>query len=239
MANDLNQLVTVALQRCGQRQTDTAILMPQIVLEVPNVQVSLEDEMDEPLPWFLKTIADQGAWLQTTQGVNTIALPATFLKEVESADLYVVDTDPSTGFQSKRPLEKLDYDDIQVQLARAFPRYSQTLPYTGRPRWYCLDSGNILLFPTPDQEYQLEWSYYSRDVVLTNVVPATLTNKWTLNAWNLMLAKLSMLVASAYLRDTEMANDHGEIYKMEHQVFRGRCIERDLANHSMHMGQGK
>lgn len=239
MANDLNQLVTVALQRCGQRQTDTAILTPQILLEVPNAQVSLEDEMDEPLPWFLKTIADQTSWLLTTQGVNAIPLPATFLKEVESADLYVVTTDPSTGFQSKVPLTKLDYDDIQVELVRHYPQYSQVLPYSGQPRWYCLDSGNILLFPTPDQAYQLEWSYYSRDVVLTNTVPATLTNKWTVNAWNLLLAKVSYLVAAGYVRDDDMAKAHLDNYGMEHKIFRGRCIERDLANHSMHMGQGK
>lgn len=71
-------------------------------------------------------------------------------------------------------------------------------PTTGQPKYYAdYNSENFLVAPTPDQEYDLELSYYAK---LSPLSDANQTNWLTLNAPQLLLAA-TLVEAALWCKD--------------------------------------
>jgi hypothetical protein len=94
-------------------------------------------------------------------------------------------------FYNGKPLTKHEYDALTVAYRDA----------VGAPEAYALVDGYFLLFPAPDDLYQINMKYYQEDAV-----PSSLTdtgeNKWLKNAAQWLLATTGVAVAR-FIKDAD------------------------------------
>lgn len=133
-----------------------------------------EFERARTLPWFL---VEEDQTLSVTSGTQTVALPDGFLMEVEDDGLHYTSTDAGLVYLTKRPFDeaKLYYRDTDA----------------GEPLSYSLRKASLYVFPEPDTNYTLTWSYFKAADVLTSDVE----NAWLENVPELLIAKAGLILA--------------------------------------------
>lgn len=178
------QICNLVLARIGRRETD-AYAVAQAKLELTLVQERLEGGAF--LPWFLLTSEQT---LTTVASTREVALPDNFLREWDDYPLQFYDSTASPAYM---PLTKDDFDVHLAEFGEADD---------GEPQAYALSGVVFDLFPTPDYAYPLKWRYFARDAVLSDSV---LTNNWTANAADLLVAELGVVMAG-YARRDDLVN---------------------------------
>lgn len=175
-----DEIITLVLNRCGNRSNDTAITSAA-ALELVEVQKKLEGESE--LPWFLET-----EWTRATLDAYRIALPEDFLLEMEDAHLYLTQVD-GTDYE----LVKDDFDALKGKYKASDP---------SQPKTYALVGDYFYFFPTPDVTYPLSMIYYAKEPELSDTV---LTNRWTTYASDWLVGELGVTIAGEYTKDGEQA----------------------------------
>lgn len=186
MALNSLQLVNLVLGRSGRRESDT-YLQGQLLLELVLVQSRLEG--GATLPWFLLTDEEE---ISTVLNTRSTALPDDYLRSWEYSRPARYVSDSSEDRYSE--LASGDYDELQA----AYP-----LPASGPPEAYTISGSSFDWFPLPDDVYPVRWRYYAAQTALNGT--DSLTNAWTQNAGDVLLAELGIVCAEQYLRNAQLA----------------------------------
>jgi len=170
------------LSRLGKREGNP-YLVTQARSELTLIE-QFELNRGALLPWFLLTSTNP----TFTAAVPTYTLPATFLREWDEAPLSI---DNGAGANPRYSvLEKGDFDLLASKYGFA----------AGKPRGYSLMGDVLQFFGVPDVNYTgLFWHYASP----TPLSDATQDNAWTLNASDLLIAKLGVVMAR-YAKASDM-----------------------------------
>jgi hypothetical protein len=187
----LDQAIVEVQQICGWRsdkatQIQNAITYAQVEREKPN----------RTYPWFLRKTNDSA--IVTVNGTQQYPIPADYIEDTEELDgnlyIYLLSSTPippkPPGYTQSRTvfLKKQNFQPAQV-------RYYGEWPYTisnppgaildtgsfisaGVPRDYYLGDTFVLLYPVPDNIYNISWRYWAQDAP----VALGAENKWLKNA---------------------------------------------------------
>jgi hypothetical protein len=178
----------VALIKARLVRTADTTLDASVVTEMQYVQKN-KLEIGFVFPWFLLT---DWVSLATVANVETVALPADFLMEHEESDIEILNPDDGTYL----PLDK----DESGTLARYFTDdETGFFPALGQPTAYALDGTKLVLRPVPNAVYTIRLKHYAKAAVLTS----NIENAWLANAEDVIIGETGMIIAGAYLRDTE------------------------------------
>ena len=175
------QIISLVLARLGRQEANT-YLIAQAELELTLIQETLE--AGAFLPWFL--LSDETT-LNFTANNRSVSLSSGFLREFEDFPVYLYDAaddDPYTK------LEKDEFDYLEARYGDAG---------TGTPHSYSLQGDQLQLFLTPDANGTLRYKCFEREAELTDSV---LTNAWTVNAPDLLVAEIGTVMAG-YMKDAE------------------------------------
>lgn len=173
-----------AVVRIQQRLAFRSDRTSEIVNALIDAQQVLESELI--LPWFLQS---EVSMISTVSGEERVPLPGDFIQEWEDDPLWYFNgsaTDPQDAWV---PLAKEDLEYLR-----------ETLPGSGSPLAYQLDTSYFRIFPTPDDTYTLKMIYYKQDDTLeTNI-----ENKWLFHIPQLLIGIAGKEIATG-LRDNEAA----------------------------------
>ncbi len=134
------------------------------------------------LPWFL---LQEDETLALTADTPSYNLPSGFIREDVDYNPVLVISEEGTEL----PIDPLPYDE-------AFRLYEQAAE--GAPEVYSIRKDQVWLFPTPDEAFTLQWSYFKADTLLQSNVE----NQWLIHAPYVLIADAGLRVATD-LRDQE------------------------------------
>lgn len=154
-------------------------LTNEIISALQEAQRDLEGATS--LPWFLTAESQAFA---ITSGSQTVALPTSFLRVVEDEQPYYRTTAGDSIFLEKKPFDE------------AYTYYTSVA--AGGPLAYTLRSASITVWPVPDANYSLFWSYYSRGTLLDTDV----TNSWLTYCPELLIGLAGLLIAADLENET-------------------------------------
>lgn len=180
-------------------------------------------ELGRSLPWFLK-LEDQS--FAVTSGSADIALPTSFLREVEGETFHYTDANTS----DRVFLEKF----TDLNLLKSSLDTSDTDP--GKPLAYYLRKTTVAIYPERDTSYTLTWSYYkAADILSTDV-----ENAWLQYAPDALIGRAGMLIAEDIgLSDPGMQarfNKFKSLYETGWSALFSEDVLREEANYPRHMG---
>jgi hypothetical protein len=170
-----SKAIDLIKMRLGNR-TDTGI-DARIDAEMDMAQYQLERSGDFT-PWFLLS---ETARYTTTPGESRVPIPTDMLQEYEEGAL----------FYDGRPLKKYDYDALSVAYRNV----------TGAPEAYALVDDYFLIFPAPDDYYEISMKYYQEDTAPSDLLSSG-ENKWLRNAAHWLIAATGSAVAR-FIKDAE------------------------------------
>lgn len=161
------------------------------------------------LPWFLLT---EEAYQQVTYNEERVMLPDDFLRETETDNLQIEDTD--TG-------EIVDINKTQYDDARR--RYGEDL---GMPKVYVLSGNYYRLRPIPDKStYRLWMTYFAK----AETVTAGVETAWLKYMPDLLMAEAGIILAAGLRNDQAVALFTG-IRKTEMNRLIVENVAREMAN---------
>lgn len=188
------------LKQMGQRQNDS-IAREDTIAELSNAQDRLERGVIQP--WFLLQLYTHAAFV-TVQDLNTVALPATFLREVDDEG----GGDVGSLWYYHEDKWKLVYKE---EYSIAQRKYGSMVP--GKPQRYCLIGNDIMLFPAADGVYPLRLlaAYQQTSIFGTyGDVATNIENTWLKYAADLLMGEAGRILAGGYYRDVD-AKAHFEL----------------------------
>ena len=166
----------------GYRVGDRDDMAGRIDAELPFVQQYIL-EAKEWLPWFLLT---ENSLMVTGTGSRAVAVPDDFLLEAEEGNLYL-----TRNGEIIRRLVKMDFDT-------ALAKY----PGSGEPVAYSTFGDAIQLFPIPEENLGLYFTYYGKGGDITLDTPVS---KWYLHAGDLVTAETGRILAEKHIKDAAAA----------------------------------
>lgn len=169
-------VVDLIKMRLGNR-TDTDI-DTRIDAELDMAQYELE-QFGIFTPWFLLS---ETATYTTAASEPRVPIPTDMLQEYEEGAL----------FYAGLPLTKHDQDYLAGRFEGADP---------GVPQAYALVGDYFVLYPTPDDAYELSMKYYQKDTVPSAVATGS-ENQWLKYAADWLLAKTGAAIAR-FIKDAE------------------------------------
>lgn len=171
-----NRAVAIIQEQLGF----STALSSNIVAALQDCQAELETRRF--LPKFL-VVYEQD--LVTVADQETVNLPTGFLRENEDdGPLYYIDEDGGR--------HELDKQDMTF-LRQAF-RGELEVPSEGAPQAYALGSTALHIFPKPDDVYNLKFSFYKADDVLSE---GASENKWLIHAPDVLVGMAGLRIAMA------------------------------------------
>jgi hypothetical protein len=195
-----------------------------------------QDEREQPgktLPWYLLS-EDQP--LAVSSGVQAVSLPTGFIKEVEERDgnlRYQPNATSRTLFLTKTSYEnaeKFFFGDWRVEDLSATASVATVV--IGAPRAYVLRSNTIRVYPKPDADYTLTWSYWSHD---TDITSGSSTNQWlTYNPW--VIVGEAGLKMAADLQNQAATQKFATILQRAEMNLMASVVERELSGRRLAMG---
>jgi hypothetical protein len=187
----LDQAIAEVQQICGWR-SDKAT---QIQLAVQYAQTERE-KPNRTYPWFLRKTNDTA--IVTVKNQAQYSIPSDYIEDTEEVDgnLYIyllsgssTPANPPGDTQSRTVfLKKQTFQHGQLRYYGEWPYAFSNPPGSvldiagfvgpGVPRDYYLGDTFVLLYPVPDDVYNISWRYWAQDVA-----PALgQENKWLKNA---------------------------------------------------------
>lgn len=175
---------------------------------VTNIQSALQDEQDElengaTLPWFL--LAEDVSFpitptVPATSTPKEFALPAGFISEsdIQEGNLRFQQTTPGPQVF----IEKMDYREAEQFFfsqrkvwwdgQEVIVQSSAAPPMPGMPKIYVLRKDTIRIYPGPDRNYNLLWTFYKADERLDGT---NITNRWSANVPWLLIGRAGVKMA--------------------------------------------
>jgi len=166
---DRSAAVTIIQQGLGFRSDMTN----QSIAALKEAQ--REFEVGSTLPWFL---IESDATLLTVAATHAIAFPTGFLRLVEDEGPYYDSVDDGLKYLTIRP-----YDE-------ALRYYENT--DAGPPRALAVRATQFAVFPLPDAEYTITYSYFKA----AEVLDTDIENAWLANVPDLLINRAGMLLAA-------------------------------------------
>lgn len=201
---NVQKSIDIVMGRLGNRTAPP--LRAKILNEMDFCQQN-DLEGGATLPWFIIT---ENAITNTKVGERRIALPPDFIREAEEKDPVKV----VAGGEDVR-LVKMGYD----QALEEFGDES-----VGPPQAYALRGNYFLLFPIPDDIYQLKIpGYYARQD--PPIDSEASENAWFRWASDLLVAKSGLVVASMYLKDPDLV----QVFTVLLQQAQDRLFKMEVA----------
>lgn len=144
-------------------------------------------------PWFL---INENASLAVTSGNQTVTLPTNpgFLGFVEDETPYYTNLG-EVIFLTKKP-----FDEAKTFYGAAA---------AGKPEAFTLRSVNLTVWPVPNANYTLTWSFYERGALLSSDI----TNDWLTFCPELLIGCAGLLVA-VDLNNEAATKKFGAMYQM-------------------------
>lgn len=173
-----SKIINIIKTRLGNR-TDPGI-DDLIANELELAQFQLENDPDFT-PWFLLT---ENATYQMEPAEQRVPIPTDMIQEYEEGALFYGNT----------PLKKRDYD-LLVEFFK---------DSTGLPQAYSLVNDYFVVFPIPDQNYEIRMTYYAKDSRITSLGDND-ENQWLIYAPDWVVALAGAPVAR-YIKDAEAAS---------------------------------
>lgn len=169
----------------GKRLGNRTDLDASILLEMVMVQEQILEGNGALLPWFLDTPLEQD--LTLVAGTESIALPITFLAEIEEQKVWKYDASANPAYTN---IPKGNYSVLKAKY-----------PTPGVPRGYTLTEGYMLIQPVPDVNYALKWRYKAR---ATSLSTGNIENSWLKWASDWMFAEVGAIMAGRYLHNAKL-----------------------------------
>lgn len=179
-----DQIIAAIINRCGQRTDLDGFIETELDLQ----QSTTLERSGRLIPWFLET---EVATSVTTIGDERLPVPADFVREKEEGGLFLYDATQENPYQL---LQKKDYDDLVVTLGEQ----------SGKPQYYSLGGEYFRLRYIPDAEYQMKMIYWQADTP-PSAIASNQYNKWMRYAPDLLIAQVSLTIASVYMQDFDLA----------------------------------
>ena len=170
-----SKVVDLIKMRLGNR-TDPGI-DTRIGAELDMAQYVME-RFGDFTPWFLLS---ETARYTTTPGESRVPVPTDMLQEYEEGAL----------FYDGEALTKYDYDALVEKYGVA----------EGEPEAYALVDDYFIVFPVPDDFYQLSMKYYQEQAAPSTLADGD-TSVWLKNAADWLLAKAGA-AAARFIKDAE------------------------------------
>ncbi len=147
-------------------------------------------ELSPTLPWFLLS---EKSFILTTAEVERIPIPLDFLQEYEESALVYV---PDDTTEEDVILGKRDLDTLLKKFSSV-----NDPAVTREPEFYALRGIYFILFPTPDDVYRIQMTYYKQGVVLDGNVE----NVWLKHAPYLLIGKTGSMLPAPIKTDKMQA----------------------------------
>jgi hypothetical protein len=240
----LDQAIKEVQQICGWRSDKVA----EITAALQYAQTERE-KPNRTYPWFLRKVNDTA--IVTQPNVSMYSIPSDYIEDTEEKDgnLYIYLQSAGSpapqppGFQQSRTifLKKQSFESSQV-------RYFGEWPYVyynpagalydtgseigpGAPRDYYLGSNNVVLYPTPDNVYNISWKYWAQDTQQT----LGQTNKWLTNAPWCLIGEAAAKICSDLGNPQGLQTAQMVMVKADDNLFRA-TINRGEAGRRRSMG---
>lgn len=180
--------------------------------EIQFAQERLEDDPTLEY-WFLTKMAS----IIVISGVAELVLPTNFIREFDSILPFL----QLNGKVIR--LVRADFEDAKLHFQNA----------VGQPTHYSEYDEKLVLFPTPDKGYILEYTYLAREEEL---VPTTNeSNAWTRNAFQMLLNKTGIALAQSF-RDKEALANFTADFQAAFSELMTRITQREEVN--FHQSRG-
>jgi len=192
--------VTQILKQMGQRQGDTTARADTIA-ELYNAQNRLE--RGQLQPWFLIELYTDAAFV-TAADSDTVAVPSTFLREVD--DQMGGDVGSLWYFYQEK--WNIVYKE---EYSIAFRKWGNAT--ADKPKRYCLVDEEIMLFPAADDVYELRLLAAFQQTSLDGTYgdgATNVENTWLRYAPDLLIGEAGRILAGGYYRDAD-AKAHFEL----------------------------
>lgn len=159
-------------------------------------------EIGRTLPKFL---LQEDQTLTLTSGTNAVSLPTRFIREYVQEPLRYEDTSVTPA--TVTVLEKMTLEEARLKYIAAD---------AGKPVAYVRRQSTLDIYPTPDDDYALTWSYFQGGVVLSSDVE---------NAWlatptgspETLIGRAGMIMAE----DLVYAEGYAKFSKMYQEAWAG------------------
>lgn len=185
----------------------TTLTDEMLLVEMNLAQKRLEEEAC--LPWFL---ISEMATEQTVPHDERVQLPDTFIRELETDSLWLVEDSGKLLPLGKAPLDALRERFADVGEAK--------------PRGYAISGNYFRLRPVPDTIYNLRMSFFEHDASVVKDVE----NRWLKYETDLLIAEAGQVVATLYLRDDKAAGAFGTWRQERYAKMKANEDARTLTN---------
>lgn len=165
-------------------------------------------------------LIEEDSVLAGTGGDAVIALPDSFIREVEDEPLYLLDSDGN----KIQELERGEYN----QLKTSTPYWSGTAPAA-----YARRNTSIVVFPVPSEDFSLSWTYYKADTDFDSA--SDVANKWLTNFPYLIVASAGLIVA-ADLQDAAATAKFQSMANTQLAAYNTAIVEDEIAGRTYIMG---
>lgn len=183
------------------------------------------------LPWFLLAEDQSFAILD---GVRNYTLPTGFLGEVEEKDgnlRYVPSGSNQTLFLAKMDREGAEVHFYGRIIDDPLNPISSSADSPGSPAAYVLQKSSIRIYPEPDANYTLTWSFFkSADLLTTNI-----ENSWLQYAPWCLIGDAGVKMAMN-TRDKDALVYFQTVRDRGDQDLMGEIVERELRGRPLAMG---
>ncbi len=179
-----DEAVTIIQQQLGFRTDLTATIITTMKLAQGQLEVG------PTLPWFLLS---EKSHILTTAEEERVPVPNEFIEEYEESALVYK---PDDTTQEDRILGKRDLDTMLKQFSSV-----NDPQVTREPQFYAIRGIYFILFPTPDDVYRIQMTYYKKGLSLdTNI-----ENVWLKHIPYLLIGKTGNMLPAPIKTDKMMA----------------------------------
>jgi hypothetical protein len=201
--NTLTDMIAALRFRLGNKKGIDA----DILREIQFAQTRLQEDPTIEY-WFLLNLST----IVLPEGQAEIPFPDGFIRESEGNLPYI---DLGTSFPE---LEKMTMSHARNCFGAG----------VGMPRAYSLGDNVLQVYPIPDKQYNLRFSYIRQEPVLTTD-PVMGTNAWTTEAMQMLLNKAGIPLAQA-LRDKDALAAFTNDFNVAFAEMMTRVVQREEAN---------
>lgn len=191
---------------------------------IAGLQFQQQDaENQATLPWFLR---EETTALVTVADTERLSPPEGFIREWDDDALFIKLVDDSTGETTWEPLVKDGPRYLRTSINNYLDENEERIP-----RAYAFDGTDFILFPTPDDVYELRMIYYKKDDVLST----NIENKWLKHLPYYLIGKAGLVLATAFRDKDAMQIFAGYIAAGAKQI-NDVSTDRDMAGAKLVIG---
>ncbi len=170
-------------------------------------------------PWFL---VSEDATIRMQLSDHRIPVPADFIAEYEEGCLHYVPDDTETA---PVHLVKYEYDYLRDLYAHNAD---------GIPQTYAKVGNYFIIYPLPDDLYQVTMKYYRKDTKPSDL-SLNETNKWLTYAPDAIIGKAGQYLCVGY-RDYGALDEFKLMERDGRNIMNAQNVEQELSNQELLMG---